>query len=59
MYKTPNEQMRPIHENVVTCCRVVNAMCMVSTSRVIPIISADDIEHEQKQLNQRINSYES
>lgn len=46
-------------KNVVTCCRVVNAMCMVSTSRVISIISADDIEHEQKQLNQRINSYNS
>lgn len=51
--------MRPIHEKVVTCCKVVNAMCMVSTSRVISIISADDIEHEQKHLNQRINSYKS
>lgn len=57
--------MRPIHEKschvlqswkVVTCCGVFNAMCMVSTSWVISIILADDIEHEQKQLNQRINS---
>lgn len=46
-------------KKVLTCFSVFNAMCMVSMSRVISIILADDIEHEQKQINQRINSYNS